>query len=76
MVMEVHLYGTGEQMILAKKVTDDAGMMWWLFFGKESEESPLMIMSDAQARRFVEEYERELLDSYRDDAEVNEQEDE
>ena len=76
MVMEVHLYGTGEQMIFAKKVTDDAGMMWWVFFGKESEESPLMIMSDAQARRFVEEYERELLDSYRADAEDNEQEDE
>ena len=69
MVMEVHLYGTGEQMIFAKKVTDDAGMMWWLFFGKESEESPLMIMSDAQAKRFVEEYEREI-------AEDDEQEDE
>jgi len=56
-------------MIFAKKVTDDAGMIWWLFFGKESEESPLMIMSDAQAKRFVEEYEREI-------AEDDEQEDE
>jgi len=56
-------------MIFAKKVTDDAGMMCWLFFGKGYEESPLMIMSDAQARRFVEEYEREL-------AEDDEQEDE
>jgi len=56
-------------MIFAKKVTDEAGVMWWLFFGKESEESPLMIMSDAQAKRFVEEYEREI-------AEDDEQEDE
>jgi hypothetical protein len=54
-------------MILAKKVTDEAGMVWWLFFGKDSEESPLMIMSGAQAQRFVEEYERELMEESSED---------
>ena len=54
-------------MIFAKKVTDEAGMIWWLFFEKDSESSPLMIMSDAQAQRFIEEYEHELMEESSED---------
>ena len=49
-------------MICKKLIDPDDGQFWYLFYKKSSDDSPHMVMSERQAKLFMEEMERDLAE--------------
>ena len=49
-------------MICKKLIDPDDGQFWYLFYKKSSDDSPHMVMSERQAKLFVEEMEKDLAE--------------
>jgi hypothetical protein len=54
-------------MICKKLVDQDNGDLWYLFYDKESDEQPRMVMSERQALIFMEEMTKELAEREEED---------
>lgn len=54
-------------MICKKLVDKDNGDLWYLFYDKESDEQPRMVMSERQALIFMEEMTKELAEREEED---------
>jgi len=47
-------------MICKKLVDPDDGGLWYLFYDKDSDDTPRMVMTERQALRFMEEMEKDI----------------
>ena len=54
-------------MICKKLVDKDNGDLWYLFYDKESDEQPRMVMAERQARIFMEEMAKEIAEREEED---------
>ena len=54
-------------MICKKLVDKDNGDLWYLFYDKESDEQPRMVMAERQALIFMEEMTKELAEREEED---------
>jgi hypothetical protein len=54
-------------MICQKLVDKDTGDLWYLFYDKESDSQPRMVMAERQARIFMEEMAKEIAEREEED---------
>jgi len=54
-------------MICKKLVDKDNGDLWYLFYDKESDEQPRMVMAERQALIFMEEMAKEIAEREEED---------
>jgi len=54
-------------MICKKLVDQDDGGLWYLFYDKDSDEQPRMVMSERQALIFMEDMTKELEEREEED---------
>ena len=54
-------------MICQKLVDKDTGDLWYLFYDKESDEQPRMVMAERQALIFMEEMAKEIAEREEED---------
>ena len=54
-------------MICKKLVDKDDGGLWYLFYDRDSDEQPRMVMAERQARIFMEEMAKEIAEREEED---------
>ena len=54
-------------MICKKLVDQDNGDLWYLFYDKEPDEQPRLVMAERQARIFMEEMAKEIAEREEED---------